>query len=145
MLALDPSWLLRAGAQPGAIRAWVAMSGPYLLVPNTVTLHRIFGPPSTELDWQPAGFVHAGVAPALILHGGSDNVVALAQARTLHERLMRVGVAARLIVYPHAGHAGPIASFSPLARTAATALGDTLAFLDQIFAVAPLSDGAYSP
>ena len=79
----------------------------------------------------------------LILHGEQDRVVAVEQARSLQERLVRSGVAARLIIYPQAGHAGPIASFSPLARTSATARADTLAFLDQVFGGAHPSDGSY--
>ena len=56
----------------------------------------------------PVTYVSAASPPVLILQGGKDDLVPVAQSRRLHEALDQAGVKNQLIVLDaHAGHDGP--------------------------------------
>jgi dipeptidyl aminopeptidase/acylaminoacyl peptidase len=48
--------------------------------------------------------VHAGSAPALVVHGACDQGVPPAQGLALHQALRRLGVPTELAHYPGEGH-----------------------------------------
>jgi acetyl esterase/lipase len=112
MLAVQPRWLERAGADPRAIRGLIGLSGPYALAPNSAVLNAIFAAPFVPADWQPAGLVTAQAPPALLLHGGDDEVVWPVQAEQMAAALRAAGVAVDLEIYAGRGHADTVAALS---------------------------------
>jgi acetyl esterase/lipase len=52
----------------------------------------------------PINFVTPTVAPTLMLHGDNDNIVPIAQAYELRDKLEAAGVWNKLVVYPGQGH-----------------------------------------
>jgi acetyl esterase/lipase len=77
----------------------------------------------------PIRYVSATNPPVLILHGGQDDLVPVAQSRRLHEALDRVGVKNQLIMVDVAGHDGPLFS-TPEIET------KVVDFLNEVFASA---------
>jgi acetyl esterase/lipase len=116
MLAVQPRWLQAAGADPGAVRGLIGLSGPYALEPNSAELNAIFAAPFTPADWQPAAQVPRGAPPALLLHGGDDDVVRPRQAESLAAALRAAGVPVELEIYPGRGHADIVAALSAPGR-----------------------------
>jgi acetyl esterase/lipase len=132
LLALNPSYLAAAGVRPHSIAGFIGLSGPYALVPDTDTLHAIFGPPYTPNDWQPVHFAGRTAPPALLLHGADDKVVYSAHTEKLRDALLAQGAHVETHLYPGRGHADTIASFTVVARYRTPALKQTLGFLDRI-------------
>ncbi|HTR43508.1 MAG TPA: alpha/beta hydrolase [Pseudomonadales bacterium] len=58
----------------------------------------------------PINYVSATAPPVLIIQGGKDNLVPLAQSERLHAALDKAGVKNQLIVVDDAGHDGPLFS-----------------------------------
>jgi acetyl esterase/lipase len=119
MLAVQPRWLQAAGVDPGAVRGLIGLSGPYALEPNSAELNAIFAAPFTSADWQPAAQVTRSAPPALLLHGGDDDVVWPGQAETLAAALRAAGVPVELEIYPGRGHADIVAALSEPGRSRA--------------------------
>jgi acetyl esterase/lipase len=132
LLALNPSYLAAAGVRPNSVAGFIGLSGPYALVPDTDTLHAIFGAPYTSDDWQPVHFANRTSPPTLLLHGADDKVVYSAHTEKLRDALSSHGVEVETHLYPGRGHADTIASFSVVARYRTPALAQTLAFLGRI-------------
>jgi acetyl esterase/lipase len=132
LLALNPSYLAAAGVRPHSIAAFIGLSGPYALAPDTATLHAIFAAPYTPGDWQPVHFADRTAPPALLLHGADDKVVSSAHTEKLRDALLSQGAQVETHLYPGRGHADTIASFTVVARYRTPALKQTLAFLDRI-------------
>jgi acetyl esterase/lipase len=68
----------------------------------------IGGTPTTKPDVfqqsSPIYFAGKQVVPTLLLHGGRDNLVPVAQSKALKEKLESTGVPVELVVYPNEGH-----------------------------------------
>jgi acetyl esterase/lipase len=132
LLALDPSYLAAAGVRPHSVAALIGLSGPYALVPDTATLHAIFGAPYAQTDWQPVHFARSTAPPTLLLAGADDKVVDPAHTQKLRDALLAQGAEVETHLYPRRGHADTIASFTVVARFRTPALAQTLAFLARI-------------
>jgi len=52
----------------------------------------------------PASYVHAGVPPMLILHGGKDDLVPIGQAQAFADNLKKAGVDVTFRIDPERGH-----------------------------------------
>ncbi|MEX0960606.1 MAG: alpha/beta hydrolase [Burkholderiales bacterium] len=114
MLALDRSYLQRAGADANRIAGFIGLSGPYDFRPlQSRTLKRIFGDPAPD-STQPVEFVTADAPPALLITGSADTTVVPQNTGRLAARLRDNRVAVTEIVYDGVGHARTIAAFSPL-------------------------------
>lgn len=134
LLALDPSYLAAAGVRPHSVAGLIGLSGPYALVPDTTTLHAIFGAPYAESDWQPVHFAGPRAPATLLLAGTEDKVVDPAHTERLRDALHSRGADVETHLYPGRGHADTIASFTVVARYRTPALEQTLAFLARISA-----------
>jgi predicted esterase len=132
LLALNPSYLAAAGVRPHSIAGFIGLSGPYALVPDTDTLHAIFGAPYTPSDWQPVHFADRTAPPTLLLHGADDEAVYSAHTEKLRDALLAQGAEVETHIYPGRGHADTIASFTVVARRRTPALEQSLAFLGRI-------------
>jgi acetyl esterase/lipase len=58
----------------------------------------------------PITYVSSASPPVLIVHGGRDDLVPIAQSRRLQTALDRAGVKNQLIIVDNAGHDGPLFS-----------------------------------
>jgi acetyl esterase/lipase len=132
LLALNPSYLAAAGVRPHSIAGFIGLSGPYALVPDTDTLHAIFGAPYAPSDWQPVHFADRTAPPTLLLHGADDEAVYSAHTEKLRDALLAQGAEVETHIYPGRGHADTIASFTVVARRRTPALEQSLAFLGRI-------------
>jgi acetyl esterase/lipase len=112
------------GGYPGvssAVQAVVDYFGPVDFThpenytPKAVTYtEKLFGVPyaADPALWKggsPVFFVKAGDPPVMMIHGGADDLVPLAQSQVLDEALAKAGVPHELVVVKNAGH-----SFNPV-------------------------------
>jgi acetyl esterase/lipase len=133
-IAYGHDYLLRAGAEPSAIRGVVGLSGPYALDPNSELLHAIFSPPYAHKDWQPAVQVDATAPPTLILHGLKDDVVSVSHAEKLRDALQQAGVKVEAEFYPNAGHAATLAGFAWVSPSRLPVLDRSVQFIEAVTA-----------
>jgi acetyl esterase/lipase len=129
MLAVNHSYLQRAGANTHDIIGLIGLSGPYALVPNTPVLNTIFAAPYTPRDWQVIAYANANVPPAFLAHGGADTLVSPSNMQDLAAALRADGVRVETRLYPGRGHADTVAALSVPARSRAPVLADVDAFL----------------
>jgi acetyl esterase/lipase len=131
-LALNDTYLAKAGVRPGSIVGLVGLSGPYALDSNSDTLRATFGKPYTPADWQPVQFASDRSPPTLLLHGLADTVVHPAHAEKLRDALMAHKVHVETHLYPDRDHTDTIASFSLAKRRRTSSLDETIKFLRSV-------------
>jgi acetyl esterase/lipase len=130
MLALDPRWLRAVGVDPGVIRAFAGLSGPYAFLPlaSPVT-RRTFGDAADLEATQPGNFASAAAPAAFLATGAEDTTVMPRHTRKLAAILRDVGVRVEEHHYAGMGHAGAVLALSRLFRRKSTLLADMTAFL----------------
>lgn len=129
MLALNESYLARAGVDTRNVVGLIGLSGPYELTPNDPTLEAIFAAPYTPHDWQVMPYVSAKGPPALLVHGADDKVVWPRNSEHLAAALADDQVPVSLRVYPGRGHADTVAALSWVLRFRCPTLSDIDQFL----------------
>lgn len=130
MLALDPRYLQAAGVDPGVIRAFAGLSGPYAFLPlESPVTRRTFGHASDLDATQPVTFARADAPAAFLATGDQDTVVRPRQTRRLAAALRAAGAPVEERHYAGMGHAGPVLALSRLFRRRSTLLTDLTTFL----------------
>lgn len=130
MLALDPRYLRAAGVDPGAIRAFAGLSGPYAFLPlESPITRRTFGHAADLEATQPVTFARLDAPTAFLATGDQDTVVKPRQTRRLARALREAGASVDERYYPGMGHVGPVLAFSRLFRRKSTLLADLTTFL----------------
>ncbi|GLS43647.1 alpha/beta hydrolase [Methylobacterium brachythecii] len=132
MLALDPTYLRRAGVEPRTIRAVAGLSGPYDFFPfDQSTSIDVFGQAPDPKATQPINFAGPNSPPTFLATGDADKTVRPANTKNLAARLrdMRVGVQER--IYPGLDHADTLLALSITFRSKAPELSEMAAFLHQ--------------
>jgi acetyl esterase/lipase len=145
MLAVNHSYLQRAGADPHDIIALIGLSGPYDLKPNTPVLNTIFSAPYTPKDWQVIPYVTADAPPALLVHGAADDLVSPNNTIDMAAALRAHGVHVEMRIYPGRSHADTVAGLSVPARGRAPVLQDVAEFMKQLSAETAAHDVAVAP
>jgi acetyl esterase/lipase len=145
MLAVNHSYLQRAGADPHDIIALIGLSGPYDLKPNTPVLNTIFSAPYTPKDWQVIPYVTADAPPALLVHGAADDLVSPNNTIDMAAALRAHGVHVEMRIYPGRSHADTVAGLSVPARGRAPVLQDVAQFMKQLSAETAANDVAVAP
>lgn len=130
MLALDRSRLRAAGVDPGRIRAFAGLSGPYDFYPWDSPISRAaFGAWPRPLETQPVNRVTAAAPPTFLATGDADTVVRPRNTLALAAKLRAAGVPVEQRIYPGVDHAGTVTALSPLLRGGAPVLADLAGFL----------------
>lgn len=124
LVALDPTYLKKAGVPYRAIAGWVGLAGPYVFDPSTLSSTRpIFATARPPQAARPITFARAGTPPALLMHGDQDWTVKVRNSVELTRRLRAVGTDVRYVPVADTGHvgillglAGPFQQGSPVVR-----------------------------
>ena len=103
MLAFDNSYLAEYGQAAKCIRGVIGMAGPYTLERPAVLVDSIFGKSSESL-WRPIDAVSAVSPPVILMHGQSDNIVWIDEARAMADRLGQLAIPVDLRIYPDRSH-----------------------------------------
>ena len=107
LLALDRTYLEKAGVPHGAIAGWVGLAGPYAFDPSRFSNTRpIFATAHPPAAARPISFAHAGAPPALLIHGEQDLTVSIRNSEELAKRLRDVGNQVRYVPVADTGHGG---------------------------------------
>jgi acetyl esterase/lipase len=136
-LALNREVLRKAGGKPEWISGLVDLSGPYVLTPNTRTLHLIFAAPYTPADWQPVRFVTRGAPPTFLAHGMNDTLVSVGQAEELRDALRANDVRVEAELYANRGHGDTVAALSVLVRSRVPVLDQASRFIESVTGTPP--------
>jgi acetyl esterase/lipase len=130
MLAVDATWLGKAGLAPGRdVAGLIGIAGPYDFLPlQDEELIVIFGG-ANRPETQPIAYVAPGAPPALLLTGAKDDVVGAGNSTRLAERLRDAGNDATAVVYPRVGHYIIVAALAPVLRFLVPVLRDADVFI----------------
>ena len=105
MLALEPRWLRAAGVDPGRVRAFAGLSGPYDFYPFDVKASiEAFGKAPDPRMTQPVNLDLSAAPPALLVHGGKDRTVRPRNSESLAAALTAAGREVELKLYPELDH-----------------------------------------
>lgn len=130
MLALDRRRLRAAGVEPGGLRAFAGLAGPYDFFPwDSPTSRAAFGAWPNPEQTQPINFASASAPPALLATGDADETVRPSNTHALAARLRAAGASVEERVYPGIDHARILTSLARLDRTRAPVLADLASFL----------------
>jgi acetyl esterase/lipase len=143
MLALDPQWLANVGLNSRRdIRGMVGLAGPYDFLPLTdPKLKDIFGPADQRARTQPINFVDGKAAPIFVAAGTDDTTVDPGNTTRLARKIESRGGQVAAVLYPGVDHRTLIGTFSPLLRSRAPALDDTVRFIQDVTQAVPPSSG----
>lgn len=131
MLALDQSWLRKAGVDPAIIRAGVGLSGPYDFYPFTAQSAADAMQGADPAATQPINFTHRDAPPLLLVTSTGDTAVRPKNAINLAGKLEAAGAPVTLKIYPELGHAEVAMALSKPFRGKAPVLADSIAFLNR--------------
>lgn len=135
MLALDATWLHRAGADPAHVRAAAGLAGPYDFYPFDVDASRnAFGRAPNPSATQPVNFARADSPPVFLATGSADTTVKPRNSIRLAEALRRQGATAELKSYDGLDHVGILLALSKPFRRKAPVLRDVSTFLTRTLA-----------
>lgn len=130
MLALDPRYLKAAGVDPGAVRAFAGLSGPYDFLPlDGPITRRTFGQAPDLPATQPGQFASARSPAAFLASGDADTTVYPRNTRKLAAALRQVGGKVEERHYPGLDHADTVLALSRPFRAKTNLLGEMTAFL----------------
>ncbi|RAP59440.1 alpha/beta hydrolase [Oleiagrimonas sp. MCCC 1A03011] len=132
LLATHASWLQQVGMEPRQLRGFIGLAGPYDFLPLREQVYvDMFGHThAQQLRSQPVNYVDGNEPPMLLLQGGDDKLVAPDNALSLAAAMREHGERVQDHVYSGVSHAGLLLSLSQPFRYKATALRDTLGFID---------------
>jgi acetyl esterase/lipase len=130
MLALAPAYLGAAGVEPGRVRAFAGLSGPYDFYPFDVAASiEAFQGAADPRATQPVDLDLAGAPPTFLGHGSRDIVVAPRNSQALARALAAAGDEVQLKIYPGLDHKDMALALSRPFRGKAPVLADMIAFL----------------
>ncbi|NWK96449.1 alpha/beta hydrolase [Sphingobium lactosutens] len=133
MLAVDDRWL---GEDRNAIKGLVGIAGPYDFAPFDVPASKAaFGKWPRPAETQPVTWAGTGDPPALLLVGGSDNIVRMRNSEALAAKLRLGGVAVQIKRYPGIGHIGMVTAIARPFRHRADIVDDTANFARHVTAI----------
>lgn len=130
MLALDPRWLVAAGA-PGVVKAAAGLAGPYDFLPFKPdgAAAKALGNAADLRHTQPISFASATAPPALLLTGDDDTTVKPRNSLALAAAMTGAGAKGTARLYPGMGHIGIVLALSKPFRGRAPVLEDMTQFL----------------
>jgi acetyl esterase/lipase len=106
LLALDKSYLARAGVPHRSVAGLIGLAGPYAFNPLSYDTSRpVFLPAQNDITKaQPVSHVSSGAPPALLLHGTADETVIPGNSEKLSRALRKAGVRTKEKFYEGIGH-----------------------------------------
>jgi acetyl esterase/lipase len=130
MVALDTRLLRAAGANPGIVRGFAGLSGPYDFLPlDPGTAQDVFGDAPDKAATQPITYVRPTSPPAFLAAGDQDTVVRPRNTTALAARLQAAGVTVEAHLYPGLDHPDTLLALSRFFRGKAPELEQMTAFL----------------
>lgn len=113
MLALNEKYLKGVGGSRTWLRGMIGLAGPYNFLPLTQPdLRDMFGPPEQFEQSQPVFFVDGRNPPMLLMHGENDEIVNVANTRSLYKAVADQGGYVETVFYPKMSHRDIIGSLS---------------------------------
>jgi acetyl esterase/lipase len=113
------------------ILGFIGLAGPYAFNPLAYESTRVVFSTVQDPDQaRPIAFVDGSEPPVLLMHGGSDDTVEMANAQELAARVRKAGGEARFIRYARRSHIGLILSVAAPFRGRDAVYADMLAFMD---------------
>jgi acetyl esterase/lipase len=141
LLAIEPAYLVGAGADPDRLAGVVGISGPYDHDFGTVRwLADVFPDDWSRRAARVADRARSGTPPVFLANGMADSLVPARNAVVMAERLRQKGNPVALRLYDGAGHGDILLGFVPALAGASTLGQDVAGFLNQ--AAMAKSEGA---
>lgn len=141
LLAIEPAYLVGAGADPDRLAGVVGISGPYDHDFGTVRwLADVFPDDWSRRAARVADRARSGTPPVFLANGMADSLVPARNAVVMAERLRQKGNPVALRLYDGAGHGDILLGFVPALAGASTLGQDVAGFLKQ--AAMAKSEGA---
>ncbi len=133
MLAMDPDYLRKAGADLAAIKGAAGISGPYDFYPFDVKASiDAFGKAPDPRATQPITYARANAPALLLMHGEKDTTVRPRNTLALAKKQSDLGAPVETKLYPGLNHVDPLLALSVPFRGKAPVLGDITAFARRV-------------
>jgi acetyl esterase/lipase len=130
MLALDPHYLVQAGASRDRLAGVVGLAGPYDFLPIVdPDVIPVFASVQDGPASQPITYVDGHNPPMLLLAGTDDTIVQPRNTTSLAARITSMDGPVESKLYPSIGHVGLITAFAPLFQSRAPVLDDVWRFI----------------
>lgn len=130
MLALDRRYLTAAGVEPGAVKAFAGLSGPYDFLPlDGPITRRTFGEAADLPGSQPGRYARRDAPAAFLATGDADRTVYPRNTRKLAAALREAGAKVEERHYEGLNHADTVLALSKPLRGKAPLLAEMTAFL----------------
>ena len=131
MLALDPRWMTKAGASPGAFAGFIGLAGPYDFLPiENPDVKPVFFHPDSPPDSQPIRYGGPGSPRSFLAAPESDSLVNPERnTHQLADKLAAAGVAVTYKRYSRVSHITLIGAMGRPLRWLAPVLDDVEAFI----------------
>lgn len=132
MLALDPTYLARAGVERAMLAGMVGLAGPYDFLPITgPDIIPVFAPVNDGPLSQPVHYVDGRNPPLLLVAGMDDTIVRPQNTVSLAAHVQAAGGPVESKLYPGIGHIGLVTAFAPLLQGRAPVLDDVWTFIER--------------
>jgi dipeptidyl aminopeptidase/acylaminoacyl peptidase len=130
MLALNASYLKKAGLTARKLKGFVGLAGPYDFLPlKSPRVIEIFGGADGIPETQPINFARAKPAPALLLHGALDRLVGPHKTENLVRSLRGAGARVVARIYPGVKHIGLLIALATPFQKDAPVMADIVQFI----------------
>ena len=131
MVALDPAYLAKYGAQQGDLRGWIGLAGPYDFIPIVnKTTRPVFHFPQTPPASQPINHVSKNSPPALLIAANKDELVnPVRNTGGLAKKLRDHGVQVQELYFDSVNHLTLVASMAAPLRALAPTLDSVATFV----------------
>lgn len=132
MLALDPRWLRAEGMEPGMLKGWIGLAGPYEFLPIKLPAVRpVFFHPDYPPGSQPIAYASNASPPAFLGTAIEDSTVdPVRNSQQMAGKLRSEGVAVTEKRYERVDHVTLISTFAWPLRWLAPVLDDVVTFID---------------
>ncbi|MBV0934712.1 alpha/beta hydrolase [Marinobacterium weihaiense] len=131
LVLADARYLAAYGKQPGMVRAFAGLAGPYDFEPEEADLQAMFGPPERYPLMQATTFIDGDEPPMLLLWGEADRLVGARNHTRLAQAVTARGGQVHTRTYANLDHVGIVASLTWFLRERRPVMRDVLSFFAQ--------------
>ncbi len=132
MLATDRQFLTSVGVDPGVIKGFAGLAGPYAFVPDTAELVEVFGRGPDYASMQVPTFITGREPPMLLLYGLNDSVVHITNLEKLRDAVLARQGQVDVRLYKNVDHVRIVTALTWVYKRSAPVIDDLRQFFERV-------------